>query len=72
MTNCAHPLAEVDVGHTVQRVHISELGGALGFATQFVAKNKPVIIEGDMTVRYPHPSSPALQHNIMFAIRTSH
>ena len=40
-----YPGADIDVGDTVPRVHISELD-ALTFATEYVARNKPCIITG--------------------------
>ncbi len=37
--------AEIDVGDSIPRVHISDLS-PLQFATEFVARNKPCIIQG--------------------------
>uniref|UniRef100_A0A7S0S0S7 JmjC domain-containing protein n=1 Tax=Chlamydomonas leiostraca TaxID=1034604 RepID=A0A7S0S0S7_9CHLO len=41
----SHEVRDVDVGNHVDRVHIKDLT-PLQFATQYVSKNKPVIIEG--------------------------
>eukprot|EP00798_Chlamydomonas_sp_ICE-L_P003309 gene3308-13336_t len=40
-------VTELDIGHSVDRVHISDLS-PLRFATEYVAKNKPCIITGAM------------------------